>query len=67
MTTKPHTRDEPGPEPARLTEDERAELRRLRAENRLLRVERDILMRVASGYARDMEILLQRGTPPPAR
>lgn len=36
-----------------LGDDERAELTWLRSENRLLRVERDILLRVATGYATD--------------
>ena len=36
-----------------LTEDERSELLWLRKENTLLRVERDILLRVATGYAKD--------------
>ncbi|MCT2584823.1 hypothetical protein [Actinophytocola gossypii] len=36
-----------------LDDDERAELNWLRSENRLLRVERDILLRVASDYAHD--------------
>jgi hypothetical protein len=44
-----------------LTDDERAELAWLRAENALLRVERDILLRVATGYADDMA---RRGTHP---
>lgn len=48
--------------PVTLTEDERAELAFLRAENTLLRVERDILMRVASGYAADMTALTRRET-----
>ncbi|GGP75116.1 hypothetical protein [Saccharothrix coeruleofusca] len=46
-----------------LTDDERAELDWLRAENAFLRVQRDVLMRVASGYALDMEALLRRGAP----
>ncbi len=41
------------PEPPPLTDDERAELLWLRKENTLLRVERDILLRVATGYAND--------------
>ena len=36
-----------------LGEDERAELSWLRSENTLLRAERDILLRVATGYAND--------------
>ncbi|MET9224593.1 hypothetical protein [Lentzea sp. NPDC003310] len=43
-----------------LTEDERTELVRLRKENDFLRVQRDILLGVASGYARDFEALLRR-------
>ncbi len=39
--------------PDPLTDDERAELAWLRTENTLLRVERDILLRVATGYADD--------------
>ena len=46
MTAMP---DHPPP----LTEDERSELVWLRKENTLLRVERDILLRVATGYAND--------------
>lgn len=46
-----------------LTDDERAELDWLRAENTFLRVQRDVLARVATGYARDMEALLRRGAP----
>ena len=42
-----------------LTTDERSELTWLRNENTLLRVERDILMRIASGYAKDMASLRQ--------
>ena len=44
---------EPAPGAA-LTADERSELEWLRTENTLLRVERDILLRVAVGYAEDM-------------
>jgi hypothetical protein len=40
-----------------MTEDE--ELSLLRKENALLRVERDILLRVASGYARDHQLLVR--------
>ncbi|WP_434444804.1 hypothetical protein [Lentzea sp. E54] len=43
-----------------LTGDERAELARLRAENEFLRVQRDILLGVASGYARDFDIVQRR-------
>ncbi|GAA2774306.1 hypothetical protein [Saccharopolyspora taberi] len=42
-----------------LAEDERAELDRLRRENRLLRVEKDMLLRIATEYA-----LERRVTPP---
>ncbi|MCP2163471.1 hypothetical protein [Goodfellowiella coeruleoviolacea] len=48
---------------AALTDDERAELAWLRTENNLLRVERDILLRVATGYAKDMDHLLRRSAP----
>lgn len=40
-----------------MTEDE--ELAWLRKENALLRVERDILLRVASGYAMDHQLLVR--------
>lgn len=43
-----------------LTDDERAELAWLRKENDFLRVQRDILMRVAIGYAHDFEAVLRR-------
>lgn len=43
-----------------LTDDERAELAWLRAENDFLRVQRDILLRVATGYAHDVETMLRR-------
>jgi hypothetical protein len=43
-----------------LTGGERAELAWLRKENDFLRVQRDILMRVATGYARDFEAVLRR-------
>ena len=43
-----------------LTEAERAELLRLRKENDFLRVQCDILMRVASGYAHDFETMRRR-------
>ncbi|GHH38606.1 hypothetical protein [Lentzea cavernae] len=42
-----------------LTGDERAELTWLRQENDFLRVQRDILLRVASGYAHDFEAVLR--------
>ncbi|MFD5830694.1 hypothetical protein [Lentzea sp. NPDC060358] len=43
-----------------LSDGERAELSRLRKENDFLRVQRDILLRVASGYARDFDAVLRR-------
>lgn len=43
-----------------LTDGERAELAWLRKENDFLRVQRDILMRVATGYAHDFEAVLRR-------
>lgn len=43
-----------------LDHDERAELHWLRAENKLLRTERDILSRVASGLAEDTNASLLR-------
>jgi hypothetical protein len=43
-----------------LTDDERAELAWLRRENDFLRVQRDILLRVATGYAHDVEAMLRR-------
>ncbi|MFJ8962447.1 hypothetical protein ACIRG5_23950 [Lentzea sp. NPDC102401] len=43
-----------------LTAGERAELAWLRKENDFLRVQRDILLRVASGYAHDFEAALRR-------
>jgi hypothetical protein len=71
MTT-PAAADDPRPDPLvggqdvatePLAEDERSELMWLRTENTLLRVERDILIRVASGYAMDMDPLLRQRTP----
>lgn len=53
---------EPAADPGPLTEDERSELIWLRTENALLRVERDILVHVASGYAEDVATSLRRGT-----
>ena len=47
-------------EHAPLTGDERAELEWLRTENDFLRVQRDILLRVATGYAHDVEAMLRR-------
>ncbi|MEU0878192.1 hypothetical protein ABZ345_06305 [Lentzea sp. NPDC005914] len=43
-----------------LTDGERAELAWLRKENDFLRVQRDILMSVATGYAHDFEAILRR-------
>ncbi|NUT90495.1 MAG: hypothetical protein HOY78_00560 [Saccharothrix sp.] len=43
-----------------LTDSERAELAWLRKENDFLRVQRDILMSVATGYAHDFEAMLRR-------
>ncbi|SDJ48490.1 hypothetical protein SAMN04488074_102179 [Lentzea albidocapillata subsp. violacea] len=43
-----------------LTAGERAELAWLRKENDFLRVQRDILMNVATGYAHDFEAVLRR-------
>ncbi len=74
MTTGPPARDDAPSDPVAvdnheaateppLTEEERSELTWLRTENTLLRVERDILMRVASGYAKDMDTLLDRRPP----
>ncbi|MFJ5986100.1 hypothetical protein [Lentzea sp. NPDC092896] len=40
-----------------LTDGERAELAWLRKENDFLRVQRDILLGVATGYAHDFEAL----------
>ncbi|MBB5956994.1 hypothetical protein FHS29_003587 [Saccharothrix tamanrassetensis] len=44
----------------RLTEGERAELVRLRSENTFLRAQRDELVRIATGYAHDMDAMLRR-------
>jgi hypothetical protein len=47
-----------------LDPGERAELEWLRSENALLRTERDILVRVATGFAEDADAtLLRRRTP----
>jgi hypothetical protein len=43
-----------------LTDGERAELAWLRKENDFLRVQRDILVRVATGYAHDFDVVLRR-------
>jgi transposase len=45
----------PHPIEARLTEDERSELLRLRRENQQLRVERDILKKATAFFARQNE------------
>jgi hypothetical protein len=45
---------------APLTDEERAELTWLRAENAFLRVQRDILTRIATDYAHDVEVVLGR-------
>ena len=63
MTTTPGAVSAAAPSP----EDGPAELERLRNENALLRVERDILVRVASGYANDMAMLLRHQNPCPPR
>ncbi len=42
-----------------LTGDEREELHWLRAENTFLRVQLDILTRIATGYARDVDTILR--------
>ncbi|WP_121006890.1 hypothetical protein [Saccharothrix australiensis] len=49
-----------------LTGEERAELTWLRAENTLLRVQRDILTRIATDYARDVDAILRLRTTDPA-
>lgn len=43
-----------------LTPDEREELAWLRTENAFLRVQRDVLTRIAAGYAHDVEVFLGR-------
>ncbi len=43
--------DEDRGQPGELTSDEREELRRLRAENRILRLERDLLKKAAAFFA----------------
>jgi transposase len=45
----------PQPADGRLTEDERAELLRLRRDNQQLRVERDILKKATAFFARQSE------------
>lgn len=45
-----------------LTRDERAELHWLRAENTLLRVQLDMLTRIATGYAHDVDAILRLRT-----
>ncbi|GAA1315571.1 hypothetical protein [Saccharothrix xinjiangensis] len=46
-----------------LTDEEREELTWLRAENAFLRVQRDVLTRIADGYAHDVEVILGRRRP----
>ncbi|MEU4447733.1 hypothetical protein AB0K14_07260 [Actinosynnema sp. NPDC050801] len=43
-----------------LTDEERDELVWLRTENAFLRVQRDVLTRIATGYAHDVEVFLGR-------
>lgn len=43
-----------------LTDDERDELHWLRAENAFLRVQLDIVTRIATGYAEDVDAILRR-------
>ncbi len=50
---------------ATLTEGERAELTWLRSENTFLRVQLDVLTRVATGYAVDMDAMLRDHRPLP--
>ncbi|GAA3463835.1 hypothetical protein ACFFSW_35445 [Saccharothrix longispora] len=45
---------------AALTDEEREELTWLRAENAFLRVQRDVLTRIATDYAHDIEVILGR-------
>ncbi|MFB9931935.1 hypothetical protein ACFORO_27715 [Amycolatopsis halotolerans] len=52
-----------GPPP--LTGDEHAELMFLRAENALLRTERDILVKAAGWFAADAGVLDRRTGPEP--
>ncbi|MFD1151543.1 hypothetical protein [Saccharothrix hoggarensis] len=47
---------------SRLTGAERDELAWLRSENELLRVQRDILLRIATDYARDVDDILRLRT-----
>ncbi|WNV85188.1 hypothetical protein [Umezawaea sp. Da 62-37] len=46
-----------------LAAEERAELDWLRTENAFLRVQRDVLTRIATGYAHDVEVFLGRRAP----
>ncbi|GAA1213238.1 hypothetical protein [Prauserella alba] len=43
------------------TDDERGELEWLRVENELLRTQRDVLERIAIGFAEDLGVALPRG------
>ena len=48
-------RDERGEPPRVLNEDERAELERLRAENRRLKMEAEFAKKVAAWFAKDQQ------------
>ena len=45
-----------------LSSDERGELRRLRRENKQLRIERDILKKAAAWFARESDSIPERGS-----
>lgn len=45
-----------------LSGDERGELRRLRRENKQLRIERDILKKAAAWFARESDSIPERGS-----